>query len=99
MMTGPADKFLRFLCEMLHPVVRNDVEEVGMLRESINEFLRPDGVELYEAGRISGRPVFAARKLSVGNATVITAVQAVTTVLNADYVRQQTDRLLVALDE
>jgi hypothetical protein len=99
MMTGPADTGLRFLCEMLHPVVRNDAEEVGSLRESINEFLRPDGVELYEASRISGRPVFAARKLSVGNATVITAVQAVTPVLNADYVRQQTDRLLVALDE
>lgn len=99
MMTGPADTFLRFLCEMLHPVVRSDAEEIGRLRDSINEFLRPDGVELYEANRISGRPVFAARKLSVGNATVITAVQAVTTVLNADYVRQQTDRLLVALDE
>ena len=44
-------------------------------------------------------PGFAARRLSVQNATVITAVQAVTTLLNADYVRQQTDRLLIALDE
>lgn len=98
-LNGPADTFLRFLCEMLHPVVRSDAGEVASLRETINEFLRPDGVELFEMSRISGRPVFAARKLSVGNATVITAVQAVTTVLNADYVRQQTDRLLVALDE
>ena len=99
LMTGPGETFLRFLCEMVHPVVRNDVEEVARLLESVNEFLRPDGVELFESSRISGRPVFAARRLSVQNATVITAVQAVTTLLNADYVRQQTDRLLIALDE
>ncbi|MEO2090489.1 MAG: abortive infection family protein, partial [Gemmataceae bacterium] len=99
MMTGPADSFLRFLCEMLHPVVRKDAEEVSMLSESLNEFLRQDGVELVETGRISGRPVFSARRLSVGNATVITAVKSVTNLMNAEYVRQQTDRLLLALDE
>lgn len=99
MMTGPADTFLRFLCEMLHPVVRKDADEVAVLRDSLNEFLRQDGVELVETGRISGRPVFTARRLSVGNATVITAVKSVTNLLNDDYVRQQTDRLLLALDE
>lgn len=99
MMTGPADTFLRFLCEMLHPVVRKDADEVAVLRDSLNEFLRQDGVELVETGRISGRPVFTARRLLVGNVTVITAVKSVTNLLNADYVRQQTDRLLLALDE
>ena len=43
--------------------------------------------------------MFTARRLSVGNSTVITAVKGVTNLLNADYVRQQTDRLLLALDE
>jgi hypothetical protein len=99
MMTGPADTFLRFLCEMLHPVVRKDAEEVSQLSESLNEFLRQDGVELAETGRISGRPVFSARRLSVANATVITAVKSVTNLMNAEYVRRQTDRLLLALDE
>jgi hypothetical protein len=99
LMTGPGETFLRFLCEMLHPIVRNDLEEVAMLKDSINEFLRPDGVELFETSRISGRPVFAVRRLSVQNSTVITAVQAVSTLLNDDYVRRQTDRLLISLAE
>jgi len=99
LMTGPGEVFLRFLSEMLHPVVRADVEEVGRLRAAINELLRPDGVELFEESRLSGRPVFAARRIAAHNSAVVVAVQTLTTALDADYVRRQTDRLLVALDE
>lgn len=99
LMNGPADTFLRFLCEMLHPVVRLHADDVEKYRVAINGHLRPDGVELIAASQISGRPVFAARSLSARNSTVVVGVKSVSNVLNADYVHQQTDRLLVALDE
>jgi len=56
------DLFLNFLCETLHPVVRSDPEEVERLRQMYNLFLRKDGYELVERGRMAGRPVFAARQ-------------------------------------
>ncbi len=99
LMTGPCEVFFRFLCEMLHPVVRADVEEVERLKIAFNDLMRPNGVELFEQGRLSGRPVFGARFITPHNSTVVIAVQSVTAALNADSVRQQTDRLLVALDE
>lgn len=57
--------FLRFLCEMLHPVVRSDSEEVYKLQQAFNKFLCRDGYEIAERTRMSGRPIFAARKVQI----------------------------------
>jgi hypothetical protein len=38
-LNGDDDVFLRFSCEMLHPVVRADAEEVERLHQMFNEFL------------------------------------------------------------
>ncbi len=58
---GPPERFVAFLAEMLHPVVRPDEDEVALLRERFNELLRRDGWELVEVKRISGRPVYVGR--------------------------------------
>ncbi|MFF8731727.1 abortive infection family protein [Streptomyces sp. NPDC015171] len=50
---------LRFLAEMLHPVVRRDPAEVQRLAGKLNELLAVDGFELYPAEYISGLPVYA----------------------------------------
>lgn len=58
---APDSEFLRFLCETVHPVVRRDNEEVKALVQVYNDVLGPDGWQLVESTRLSGRPVFVAQ--------------------------------------
>lgn len=91
--------FLRFLCEMLHPVVRSDPEEVQRLRQAFNGFLRQDGYELVEKMRLSGRPVFAARQIDVRASQVIDAIKEQFRVLDSDYVMQQITRMEASVSD
>ena len=52
--------YLKFLCEMIHPVVRSDEEEVAALLGMFNRRLIHDGWKIIEKERISGKPVFIA---------------------------------------
>jgi hypothetical protein len=52
------DRFLEFLAQMVHPVVRPSEEEAAMLVGELNRQLRPDGFVLEETGRISGRVIY-----------------------------------------
>ena len=55
---GDDEIFLKFLCAVFHPAVR---EERGCWQEcliSVNELLRMDGYELYPSGKISGRDIY-----------------------------------------
>jgi len=54
------DEFLRFLCEMVHPVVRADGAEAAGLVEVFNQQLAADGWALAEKQNISGRLVYRA---------------------------------------
>lgn len=54
--------FLRFLCEMVHPIVRNNSEEVNWLVNVFNDILDNDGYEIVEQTQISGKPVFMAQQ-------------------------------------
>lgn len=66
LMHGPDEDFLKFLCEMLHPVVRSNQEEVKTLVQSFNERLAADGWTLLPSTQMSGRPVFEAQRRSAG---------------------------------
>ena len=57
------DLFLKFLTDLLHPVVRPDSGESRALAQELNDLLRPDGIELYEANSIGQRPTWAARRI------------------------------------
>jgi len=59
----PDEEFTRFLAETVHPVVRDSSEQVEAIVEMYNEQLKADGWELAPVGEISGRAVFAARKI------------------------------------
>lgn len=80
------DLFLRFLCEMIHPLVRTDRQEVDILLKIFNENLEADGYEIYESRQISRRPVFAARlvtsPINIDNELNITS----------EFVREQLDK-------
>lgn len=59
---GDDDLVLRFLAEMLHPVVRADEAEVATLLKTFNAALTRDGYELYPAEWISGHAVYGWRR-------------------------------------
>jgi hypothetical protein len=57
------DRFLRFLCETVHPVVRIDDAETETLVSKYNEALKPDGWLLRQTDEVSGHPVFSAGRV------------------------------------
>jgi len=85
--------FLRFLCEMIHPVVRPDSQNVEKLLGIFNQYLAADCWEIVARAQISGKPVFAARRRMVGSSPAMAAVKSLVNVLNADYVTQQITRM------
>jgi len=95
---GPDERFLRFLCEMVHPVVRPDAEEAARLVNLFNEHLRNDGWEIVETTRISGKPVYAARPLIAGSEVSVKAAKEVAFTLDAAYVSQQITRMESAIN-
>ena len=54
--------FLKFLCEMVHPLVRPDKSETTLLVSHFNEQLETCGWQLVETGKIAGRSRYEARK-------------------------------------
>ncbi|MGW2939093.1 AbiJ-related protein [Streptomyces sp. NPDC001156] len=60
---GADEVLLRFLAEMIHPVVRTDPGEVERLLALVNDLLAPDGYELTKARTVSGYPVYEARRI------------------------------------
>jgi hypothetical protein len=62
LMHGPDETFLRFLCEMVHPAVRPDRDQVQQLVSRFNEMLAGDDWSLVAANQVSGRPVFEGRR-------------------------------------
>jgi len=97
LLNGSDEVFLRFLAEMVHPVVRRDPNEVLKLVELLNRHLTVDGWELVERMRISARPVFVARRLLNGASLPIDSAHLVSRALDADYVTRQIARLESAI--
>ncbi|MFI1710648.1 AbiJ-related protein [Streptomyces griseoruber] len=62
---GPDAVLLRFLSEMLHPVVRTDAEELRELLELLNTLLARDGYTLVPVDSISGHPIYGGRRIPV----------------------------------
>lgn len=61
---GNDDKYiLRFICEMLHPAVRDEKSDWKAYLKRFNEILEPDGYQLVTTRKISGRDVFEAKEL------------------------------------
>jgi hypothetical protein len=93
------EMFLRFLCEMLHPVVRSDPEEIEKLKKLFNDLLRRDGYEVVERARISGKPVFAARICLFAGASTLQSIRKAFDGADTNYVLQQITRMETAINE
>jgi hypothetical protein len=58
----PDERFVAFLCEMLHPSVRPDAEEVERLLALLNDYLEDDDWELVATRTRAKRPVYEGRR-------------------------------------
>ncbi|NVZ75182.1 abortive infection family protein [Pseudomonas gingeri] len=95
---GGAEDFLRFLCEMVHPLVRPNRDEALTLVEQFNDQLRGAGWELYQEELIAGRPRFAFRSLEHSGGRSVRRAKAVADALNAGWMAKQIERVELAVD-
>jgi hypothetical protein len=79
---------LKFLCEIIHPVIRGDKQEADQILQLLNLFLSMDGYEIVERSKISGYPVYAARK-KVENLPLGTNLIKTQRVIDTEYISQQ----------
>lgn len=95
---GPAERFLRFLCEMVHPIIRPDRDQVLKLVSHFNDHLRQAGWELFEEERIAGRPRFSYRRASLDRQSSMSRARAVADALDAGWMAKEIERLEHAVE-
>ncbi|SDM10214.1 Abortive infection C-terminus [Oryzisolibacter propanilivorax] len=95
---GPSDQFLRFLCEVVHPVVRPDRDEALKLVSHFNDPLRQVGWELYEVERIAGRPRFNFRAVTDHGGRAVLRAKNVADALDAGWMAKEIERLENSID-
>lgn len=98
LLNGPAEPFLRFLCEVVNPVVRPDRDEAARLVSHFNEQLRQGGWELVEEERIGGRPRFAYRQLANHSVRSVSRARTVADALDAGWRAKEIQRLEHSVD-
>lgn len=98
LLRGDDETFLRFLCETIHPVVRQDITEIERLAQLYNNFLKNDGYQIVEKTRISGKPVYIGRYVGVETSPGINAIKQTFFGTDASYVSQQITRMETAVN-
>ena len=95
---GPADRFLAFLAETVHPVVRPDRNQSLEMVRAFNDQLRTEGWMLVEVEKIAGRPRFVAQAIGeIGGRSVLRA-RSVADALDAAWMQKEIERLENAVD-
>jgi hypothetical protein len=98
LLNGPAETFLRFLCEMVHPIVRPDRNEALRLVKQFNDQLAREGWNLVEEEKIAGRPRFIARRIQPGSSRSVSRAHSVADALDAGWMQKEIERLENAVE-
>lgn len=93
LLQGRAENFLRFLCEVVHPVVRPSRDEALALVKQFNDQLRQDLWELFEEEKIAGRPRFSYRRLQPNGQRAVSRARTVADALDAGWMQKEIERL------
>ena len=91
--------FLKFLCQTIHPVVRELPQQVEALADIYNGYLKHDGWELFVAKKASGSPIFEARRIAGGISIHLDEANLIAEKLGSEYVSMQINRIKWALDQ
>ncbi len=87
------ETFLKFIAEVLHPIVRTDAAEQAQLAAAFNGHLRRDGWELVEDVIIDGRPTYVPERKVHGLGTAVQRIKAVAASLDSDTLYEDLRRL------
>lgn len=90
--------FLNFLCEMIHPIVRENKSEVNQILQIFNENLKEDNFEIVEKTKVSGKPIFIGRIKITGKESLTKKNDNLKELLNAEYVTQQINLMEVSIE-
>lgn len=96
---GPNDVFLRFLCEVVHPVVRSEKGNAQKLVTQFNDQLRQFGWELFEVEKIAGRPRFSYQRLIRSDDRSVSRGRSVADALDAAWMTKEVQRIENAINE
>lgn len=97
---GPADVFLKFLCEVVHPIVRPNRDESLRLVNQFNTQLRSEGWEIIEESLIAGRSHFVAKQIKNSTNISVSRAHSVAESLSSGWMQKEIQRLenAVAVD-
>ena len=90
------ETFLRFLAEIVHPIVRPEAVERELYREVFNRHLAPEGWEIGVVGQVGAHPVCGGRRLQKVPPAVAVGVKELAITLG-DYVSRQVTRMEVSI--
>jgi hypothetical protein len=93
----PDAEFLRFICEMVHPVVRPDAIEASAIVSHLNEQLELVGWRLVEDQKIAGRAIYSPQKTSEFHSQIIRATT-VAQVLSSNWMQTEIRRIQDSID-
>ena len=86
--------FLNFICEMFHPVVRDEKQHWKEFLDKINYLFKADGYELYEKEYISGRAVYGWCEIVGKNKVVETQIKYIKEYFDSDYINRQVELMV-----
>jgi hypothetical protein len=89
---------LNFLCQTIHPSIRNDSSEISSLLNIYNGNLSQDGYKIIEKAKISGQPVFAGVKSEISWQNFNSRITEIKDYLTADYVMKQITLMESSID-
>jgi HEPN domain-containing protein len=98
LLNGPENQFLRFLAEIVHPVVRPDRNESLKIVQQFNDQLRPEGWHLIEDERIAGRPRFVGRPVRNSGHRSMSRARSAADALDAGWMQKEIERLENAVE-
>ena len=98
LLQGSTDEFLRFLCELVHPVVRPDRNEALKLVQQFNDQLRLEGWQLFEEEKIASRPRFVGRRIQNSGSRSVSRARTVADALDAGWMQKEIERLEHAVE-
>lgn len=92
------EEFLRFLCEMVHPLVRNDDDETRKIVEIVNKHLARDGFEIAPSMIVSGHAIYSGRQRVHGELPTVKTAKKTAEILESSYLSQQITRMESAIE-
>lgn len=98
LLNGSSDAFLRFLCEIVHPVVRPARNEALKLVKNFNEKLQLEGWHLVEQESIAGRPRFVGQPVENSGKRSVSRARTVADALDAGWMQKEIERLENAVE-